>query len=332
MLIAVPLGVPDRHGRCPVIAPVSWLVLALVGGVYAIEAATPLVPDAWWGWWGDLLAALARWPLASSAGGRDFSPLQMWSHAAIHRDPVGLVVMLLGWWVLAPAVERRLGSLVFLVLLTVVVPLGISIHLLVGRPVPPIGLGAVLVALIGAAHGGEAPLRLRWLAAWWLGVRLGAGVLVHRLRWFTLALTALILLHLGWLVLLSPPNPGTVGIGPGFLVVHVVQLAVVFLGGYVIAQSLAQLRDRYLPPGDAAAAALVAGERDLDDFPGLRAAGLRFSSEDLHQLAARCMREHRPEVARALLAELQARDPGDPAALQLGRWLRAIGRGQDEAR
>ncbi|MFW5698361.1 MAG: hypothetical protein ACOCYN_00770, partial [Planctomycetota bacterium] len=147
MLIALPLGVPDRHGRSPAIAPVSWLVLALVGGVYAIEAATPLVPDAWWWWWEDLLAALARWPSASSAGGHDFSALQMWSHAAIHRDPAGLILMLGGWWVLAPAVERRLGSLVFLVYLAVVVPLGVSVHLLVGQPVPPFGLGAVLAGL-----------------------------------------------------------------------------------------------------------------------------------------------------------------------------------------
>ncbi|MFW5699222.1 MAG: hypothetical protein ACOCYN_05130, partial [Planctomycetota bacterium] len=140
------------------------------------------------------------------------------------------------------------------------------------------------------------------------------------------------LLHLAWLVLLASPTPGTAGIGPGFLVAHAIQLVVVGSGGYVIAQALAQLRDRYLPPGDAAAAALVAGERDIDEYVPLRAAGLRFSLEDLHQLAARCMRENRPEVARALLAEFQARDPGDPAALQLGRWLRATGRGQDEAR
>ena len=199
----------------------SWLIPILVVVCHLVPAATLRIPDSWWPWWQDLLHHIARLPLHHDPGHPHWWPGQLWTYALIHRELPGLLLHLAVWWLLAPPLERRLGTLASGLWLGLILPMGVSLYLIAVQPVPALGLGPTTIALWGGLCALVGISRRRALV--------GAGLLITAEA-----------LRLWWLIGVLPPPPGTPQIGSGFAVIHILATALMLLGGYVIAQTLRQ--------------------------------------------------------------------------------------------
>jgi len=320
MLIAVPLGVVGEDGRVPRWAPVSHAVLVFVILVFLFQRWYLSLPMTLAEPLEGVLFNLAAWRLHADPTDHLFMPVQMWTYAAIHDGWWSLVLNSLAWWTLAPAVERRLGSLPFVLWLVVVIPLGVTVHLLAGQAVPAFGLAAVICGLAGAVLACERPARVRVAAAWWAVVVAGVGVV-----------PVPVLAILGGFLLLEAARETMVltgtgtgldrfGVGDAFAVVQAINLALVFVGGHVLAQSHLQVRQRWWPQGGGLRA-VAKGRRPLCDLPALAAGDPHPPVAILEQVGRRCRAEHDRAGAALILARLRQRAPQGPVARELAAWL-----------
>ncbi len=208
----------------------SWLIPVLVLLCHLIPAAALRVPESWWPWWQDLLHHIARLHLHHDPTHPQWWPGQLWTYAIIHREIPGLLLHLAAWWLLAPPLERGLGPLALALWLALIVPLGVSLHLVAVQPVPALGLAPTTIALWGGLGALHAVTRRRFLVV-------------------TAVLISAEAVRLGWLVSVLPSPPGMPQVGSGFFVLHIPATALMLLGGYVIAQTLSQWLPRR-PHGD----------------------------------------------------------------------------------
>lgn len=168
MFLVVPHGLAPRVGGKS-FPFVSVLVACTVVAAFIGERYFLYLPA----YAQDVVGLLAHARLYSDPEAALFAPWQLWSHALIQADWWALLANVVVWLWLAPALERRLGSVLFLALAAVAVPAGAAVFVFAKEAVNDLGLSLVLCWLFGAtlAHQPQARIGLRcW---WWLLARVG---------------------------------------------------------------------------------------------------------------------------------------------------------------
>lgn len=314
MIIAYPtawIGADQKPGK----QPFPWL-----GWVLTFTIVLCFIADHWWlqlpPWLQQPTQLLAYGRLYTDPQQGLFAFHQVWTH----------VLFTASWWQLIPiilllphvlaAFTARVGTPVGILLGSLLAPLTVSVHLMVGRAIPDPGMSAVLVGYAGALFALAPRLRLRWHIAWFLIVRFGTWRLSTGLVSVLLVFIAQDFIRLAVAHILNPDLvPST------YLISHALSVTLAGIGGYLLAQSL-------LLPGS------VLGEK-----PGQRVAGIASGERPLHELeeallkddvipmdrieqvAQRCMHEQAHDAAQVLATYLGLRDPDNPTYRQLRQFL-----------
>jgi membrane associated rhomboid family serine protease len=208
MLLITPLSLDMAQETPPQRpTPVVWWWCAVVTLGFAIDRALVvdhdlalgLVPDGWF--------AVVTYLLASGRFYGDpllFDPWQVWSYVLVHPVWWHLVVEVVLMLVVGRALERLLGSWLFLAALGCLAPVA-GLAVLVLGAAPAVAGGLPLVAgLLGLALG-RVPKAEAVVGLWWWAV-----VVVGTWPWFRLPLHTLVILFLV-LVLATAPSASAAG-------------------------------------------------------------------------------------------------------------------------
>ncbi|MBA3699053.1 MAG: rhomboid family intramembrane serine protease [Planctomycetes bacterium] len=203
-MLLVPLAIETPDGEVPQTStPVVWTWLALVLALFVLERVVTLDHDLALGWFPQGLFAGVTFTVASSSLYGDpalFDLWQLWSHLLVHPS----------WWLLAleivlmvtigRALERVVGTALFLAAIGCLAPLGGVLQVLVGHQPVFAGGFPLMVGLSGLLLGRLPAASLRWGLVWWVVVAVGCW------PWFRMPVHTLLILLLV-LVLTVTPAP-----------------------------------------------------------------------------------------------------------------------------
>ncbi len=197
--ITVELPVGDLPARS---TPVVWTWLALVLALFVLERLVQIDHDLGLGWFSPQLFLGITFTVASWSLYGDpalFDLWQLWSHVVVHPTWWLLAVELVLMVVIGRALERMLGTALFLAAIGCLAPLGGVLMVLVG-PQPLYAGGLSLMAgLLGLACGRLPGAAVRWGVVWWAIVAVGQWPL-FRMPLHTLLFLLMVLI----LVVTSP--------------------------------------------------------------------------------------------------------------------------------
>lgn len=203
-MLLIPTIVEPPEGVLPARStPVVWTWLALVLALFVLERLVRVDHDLALGWFAPGLFAGVTFTIASWSLYGDpalFEVWQLWSHLVVHPSwwlLAGEIVLML---VIGRALERTLGTALFLAAIGCLAPLGGVLMVLAG-PQPVFAGGLPMMAgLIGLALGRLPGAMVRWGVVWW------AVVAVGHWPWFRMPLHTLFFLVMVLTLVMSPPS------------------------------------------------------------------------------------------------------------------------------
>ena len=203
-MLVIPLTVESPDGDLPARStPVVWVWLALVLALFVLERVVRVDHDLELGWLSPQLFAGVTFTVASWTLYGDpalFDLWQMWSHVVVHPVWWLLLVELVIMLVIGRALERLLGTALFLAAIGCLAPLG-GVVLVLAGPQPFYTGGLSLMAgLLGLAIGRLPGTAVRWGLVWWVVVAVGHW------PWFRMPLHTLLFLLLVLVLVATPPS------------------------------------------------------------------------------------------------------------------------------
>lgn len=176
-MLLLPIALEWPAGDLPAHrTPVVWMWLALVLVLFVLERLVRVDHDLALAWFPPQLFAGVTFTVASWSLYGDpalFDLWQLWSHVLIHPLWWLLAVEIVLMIVVGRALERVLGTAMFLAALGCLAPLG-GVLLVLGGPQPVFAGGVPLMAgLVGLALGRLPGVSVRWGLVWWLVVAVG---------------------------------------------------------------------------------------------------------------------------------------------------------------
>lgn len=265
-----------------------------------------------------VVASATHGRLYPDPGQRLFDVTQTWSHVLLHGSWWHVAACLVAWIAVAGALERRVGPVGVLLVLLILTPLTTSVHLVLGQPVPDIGLSASIPAMTGVLLGIVPRARLR--LAFFYAPLVVVGRFATHLPLLAFA-TLFMAQDLARVLVCRSADPGLVP--PGFALANLVTQVLALGAGLAFGLSLGLRTVRrhtaILQPDDLAA--LAAGRIELDELERVL-----FQADDLplpvlERIADRCVAEDRPDAARVLATYLALRDPDCRAYARLRAYL-----------
>lgn len=202
-MLLIPTTIEPPEGVLPARStPVVWTWLGLVLALFVLERLVRVDHDLALGWFAPGLFAGVTFIVASWSLYGDpalFDVWQLWSHLVVHPSwwlLAGEIVLML---VIGRALERILGTALFLAAIGCLAPLGGVLMVLAG-PQPVFAGGLPMMAgLIGLALGRLPGAMVRWGVVWWAVVAVGHWPL------FRMPLHTLFFLVMVLSLVLSPP-------------------------------------------------------------------------------------------------------------------------------
>jgi membrane associated rhomboid family serine protease len=200
--IAIESPANDPTPHPPHRTPAVWMWLVLVLVLFVLERLVRVDHDLALGWFSPRLFAGVTFTVASWSLYGDpalFDLWQLWSHLLVHPVWWLLAVEIVLMVVVGRALERVLGTALFLAALGCLAPLG-GVLLVLGGPQPVFAGGLPLMAgLVGLALGRLPVASVRWGLVWWLVVAVGC------LPLFRTPLATLLVLLLALALVAVPP-------------------------------------------------------------------------------------------------------------------------------
>lgn len=202
-MLVIPTTVEPSDGHLPERStPVVWVWLALVLAVFVLERVVRIDHDLQLGWFPPQVFAGVTFTIASWSLYGDpalFDLWQMWSHLVVHPVWWLLLIELVVMLVIGRALERLLGTALFLAAIGCLAPLG-GVVLVLAAPQPVYAGGLSLMAgLLGLAIGRLPGASVRWGVVWWVVVAVGHW------PWFRMPLPTLLFLLLVLVLIATPP-------------------------------------------------------------------------------------------------------------------------------
>jgi membrane associated rhomboid family serine protease len=202
-MLLIPTAVELPAGELPARStPVVWVWLALVLALFVLERVVRIDHDLAFGWFSPQLFAGVTFTVASWSLYGDpalFDLWQLWSHLVVHPAWWLLALEIVLMLVIGRALERLLGTALFLAAIGCLAPLAGVLMVLAGpQPVFAGGL-PLMVGLLGLAIGRLPGASVRWGVVWWAVVAVGHWPL------FRMPLHTLFFLLMVLVVVTAPP-------------------------------------------------------------------------------------------------------------------------------
>lgn len=176
-MLLIPTTVEPLPQDCPSRGtPVVWIWLALVLTIFVVERVVMLDHDLAFGWFPPALFAGVTFTIASWNLYGDpalFDPWQAWSHVLVHHRWWQLAVEVVLMLAVGRALERVLGTALFLAVLGCLAPLGGVLLVLLGPSGIQAGGMPLMAGLLGVAFGRLPQAVTRWSVVWWAIVAVG---------------------------------------------------------------------------------------------------------------------------------------------------------------
>ena len=202
LLIPTTVELPD--GDLPTRStPVVWTWLALVLALFVLERLVQIDHDLGLGWFPPQLFAGVTFTVASWSLYGDpalFDLWQLWSHVVVHPSWWLLAIELVLMLVIGRALERILGTALFLAAIGCLAPLGGVLMVLVGPQPLYVGGLPLMVGLLGLACGRLPGAAVRWGVVWWAIIAVGQWPL------FRMPLHTVFFLLMVLVLVVTPPS------------------------------------------------------------------------------------------------------------------------------
>ena len=176
-MLLIPSSVEPLSGVIPRQAtPIVWLWLALVLAIFVVERVVAFDQNLKFGYVPQALfmgitLVSASWSLYGDPA--LFDLWQLWSHLFVHSHWWILMAEILVMLVIGRALERTLGSALFVAVLVCLGPLGGVLMVLLSHQLVYVGGLPFMLGLIGLTMGRMPGAVMQWGIAWWAIVAVG---------------------------------------------------------------------------------------------------------------------------------------------------------------